>query len=155
MLDKTYQEFYNSVIKVVPKKRIYTDALNTLAFGTDASFYRLTPKIVIKAYNEDEVVTIIKTANRLDIPVTFRAAGTSLSGQGITDSVLVITSHGWEGYEVLDNGNKIKLQPGIRGFRANTYLAKYAKKIGPDPAAIDSAMIGGIIANNADRKSVV
>ena len=149
MLDKTYQEFYNSVIKVVPKKRIYTDALNTLAFGTDASFYRLTPKIVIKAYNEDEVVTIIKTANRLDIPVTFRAAGTSLSGQGITDSVLVITSHGWEGYEVLDNGNKIKLQPGIRGFRANTYLAKYAKKIGPDPAAIDSAMIGGIIANNA------
>ena len=32
---------------------------------------------------------------------------------------------------------------------ANRYLAPYGRKIGPDPASINSAMIGGIAANNA------
>ncbi len=63
--------------------------------------------------------------------------------------MLVIVSHGWQGWQVLDEGRKIRLQPGIRGGRANTYLVRYGRKIGPDPASIDSAMIGGIAANNA------
>ena len=32
---------------------------------------------------------------------------------------------------------------------ANRRLAPFGRKIGPDPASIDSAMIGGIAANNA------
>ena len=149
MLSKNYKIFYDQIVKVIPRKRILTDQLHLRALGTDASFYQRIPQIVVKAYNEDEIVAIIKTANTLEIPLTFRAAGTALSGQSITDSVLVIASHGWEDYEILDNGNKIKLQSGIRGARANIYLSKYGKKIGPDPASIESAMISGIIANNA------
>ena len=72
-----------------------------------------------------------------------------MSGQAISDSVLVIATHGFKNYEILDGGLKIKLQPGIRGGMANRYLASYGRKIGPDPASIDSAMIGGIAANNA------
>ena len=91
----------------------------------------------------------MKHAHQMSIPVTFRAAGTSLSGQAISDSVLVIATHGFKDYKILDNGLKIALQPGIRGAIANRYLSKYGRKIGPDPASIDSAMIGGIAANNA------
>jgi D-lactate dehydrogenase len=126
-----------------------TNPLQTLAYGTDASFYRLIPKIVILAHNEAEVVEIIKQAKELDIALTFRAAGTSLSGQAITDSVLVVATHGWKNFELLDNNQKIKLEPGIVGARANTYLAPHGLKIGPDPASIGAAMIGGIVANNA------
>lgn len=149
MITGKYEQLRQELLGTIPKERMMHDPLSTLAFGTDASFYRLIPKLVILVNNENEIIAVNKIASRLKIPVTFRAAGTSLSGQAISDSVLVIATHGWEKHEILDNGFKIKLQPGIRGFRANGYLAKYGRKIGPDPASLDSAMIGGIAANNA------
>ncbi|MBR4351951.1 MAG: FAD-binding oxidoreductase [Bacteroidales bacterium] len=149
MINGEYQRFYEALLPVIPKERMFHDALSTLAYGTDASFYRLIPKLVIRARNEQEIAAILHQADLQNIPVTFRAAGTSLSGQAISDSVLVIVSHGWQDWKVLDQGRKIRLQPGIRGGRANTFLVKYGRKIGPDPASIDSAMIGGIVANNA------
>lgn len=149
MISGKYKVFYERLNKVIPKERLLHDALSTLAFGTDASFYRLIPKLVVRAVSEDEIRYIAKCAYEMDIPVTYRAAGTSLSGQAISDSVLVIATHGFKSYKIFDNGFKISLQPGIRGGMANRYLASYGRKIGPDPASIDSAMIGGIAANNA------
>ena len=149
MISGEYKRFYDALLEVIPKERMFHDSLSTLAYGTDASFYRLVPKLVIRARDEREIAAILRQADLQNIPVTFRAAGTSLSGQALSDSVLVIVSHGWQHWKVLDEGRKIRLQPGIRGGRANTYLVKYGRKIGPDPASIDSAMIGGIAANNA------
>ncbi|MBC7845596.1 MAG: FAD-binding oxidoreductase [Flavobacterium sp.] len=149
MLAPSYQKLKDILSASIDPKRILTNPLQTLAYGTDASFYRLIPKIVILAHNEAEVIQIIKEAKKLDIALTFRAAGTSLSGQAITDSVLVVATHGWKNFELLENNQKIKLEPGIIGARANTFLAPHGLKIGPDPASIGAAMIGGIVANNA------
>ncbi len=149
MLTGQYKEFYKRLNTVIPSQRLLHDSLSTLAFGTDASFYRLVPKLIVRANNNKEIEFIMRTANQMGIAVTYRAAGTSLSGQGISDSVLVIATHGFKGYKIMDNGLKIELEPGIRGGAANRYLVKYGRKIGPDPASIDSAMIGGIAANNA------
>jgi D-lactate dehydrogenase len=149
MLAPSYQKLKDKLSVSIDPKRILTNPLQTLAYGTDASFYRLIPKIVILAHNETEVIEIIKHAKLLDIALTFRAAGTSLSGQAITDSVLVVATHGWKSFELLDSNTKIKLEPGIIGAKANNYLAPHGLKIGPDPASIGAAMIGGIVANNA------
>jgi len=149
MITGKYLQFYKELQLEIPKERLLHDALNTLAFGIDASFYRLIPKLIVKVNNEQELKHVIKKAYEHSIPITFKAAGTSLSGQTISDSVIVIASHGWKRHEIYDNGNKIKLQAGIIGARANLLLRQYGKKIGPDPASIDSAMIGGIASNNA------
>src|SRR4030095_13340648 len=82
-------------------------------------------------------------------PLTFRAAGTSLSGQAISDSVLVMLGDNWRGCTPSEGGETITLQPGVIGAAANRDLAPFRRKIGPDPASIDAAMIGGIAANNA------
>ena len=149
MLPDRYNKFLEDLQPAIPESRLITDPLRTLAYGTDASFYRLIPKIVIKANRETEVAQIVKTADRHDIAVTFRAAGTSLCGQAITDSVLVIAGSNWKDYKILDDGHRIRLQPGIIGGLANGYLIPFGRKIGPDPASINAAMIGGIAANNA------
>ncbi len=149
MLPDRYQRFLADISARVPKGRIFTDPLRTLAYGTDASFYRLIPKIVVRAADEAEVALILQAADRFDIPVTFRAAGTSLSGQAVSDSVLVVAGEGWGRCDILDEGLRIRLQPGVIGGYANRILAPYGRKIGPDPASINSAMIGGIAANNA------
>ena len=149
MISGKYLKFYNELTAVIPKTRLLHDSLSTLAFGTDASFYRLIPKLVVKVHSEAELRHVVETAQKQDVALTFRAAGTSLSGQAITDSVLVIATHGWQQHKILDEGRKIRLQTGIRGQQANNWLVKYGRKIGPDPASIEAAMIGGIAANNA------
>mgnify|MGYP001198511069 CR=1 FL=1 len=149
MLTGKYRDFFRRIKTTIPADRLVTDPMRTIAYGTDASFYRLIPKIVINVENELEVQRILREAGTLELPVTFRAAGTSLSGQAITDSILVRMGRGWTDYRVFDQANKIRLQPGIIGSHANRILAEFDRKIGPDPASIDSAKIGGILANNA------
>ena len=149
MIPENYSRFYDDLTAFIPETRLFTDPLRTLAYGTDASFYRLIPKIVVKANSEAEVCRILQASERHRIPITFRAAGTSLSGQAVTDSVLVICGGNWNTYKILDNGHRIRLQPGVIGGQANRYLAPFGRKIGPDPASINAAMIGGIAANNA------
>ncbi|KXZ46746.1 hypothetical protein GPECTOR_41g711 [Gonium pectorale] len=158
--DGRYQAFIEEITKFIPKERQYTDPVRTFAYGTDASFYRLNPKLVVKVHNEEEVRKILPIAERLKVPITFRAAGTSLSGQAITDSVLIKLSHtgkNFRNYTVHGDGSSITVEPGLIGGEVNRILAAHAKKnklpitykIGPDPSSIDSCMIGGIVSNNS------
>jgi len=144
-----YFALARSLEGVMPKARIATDRLRTLSYGTDASFYRLVPMIVVTVESEAEVIGVIGACAAAGAPVTFRAAGTSLSGQAVTDSVLIVLGDGWRGSTISDDGRLIALQPGVIGAEANRRLAPFARKIGPDPASIGAAMIGGIAANNA------
>ena len=111
MLPDNYQQLKKELSKTIPSKRIITNPLQLLAYGTDASFYRLIPKIVVQVHTEEEAVEVIRQTGKLNIPVTYRAAGTSLSGQAITDSVLMVATHEWRKYTILDDeALKIKLQ---------------------------------------------
>ncbi|WP_449432596.1 FAD-binding and (Fe-S)-binding domain-containing protein [Pseudomonas putida] len=141
--------FTTAVARLIPRERRFDDALSTLAFGTDASFYRLIPKLVVRVEAEHEVVALLKLAAADRVPVTFRAAGTSLSGQALSDSLLIVLGDHWDRREIRDNGQQIRLQPGVIGAQANAALAPFKRKIGPDPASIGAAKIGGIVANNS------
>ena len=149
MLTGPYQQLYETLQRRIPEGRLIHDPLGTLAFGTDASFYRLIPQLVVKVESEEEVRLAMAEASKLSLPYTFRAAGTSLSGQAISDSLLLVLGREWKKYSILENGARISLQPGIVGAHANIFLAPFDRKIGPDPASINACMIGGIIANNS------
>ncbi len=144
-----YQQLQNRLMEHVEKERIFTDPALLLAYGTDASFYRLIPKMVVRLKNIDEVIFTIQSCAQLNIACTFRAAGTSLSGQAVSDSVLITLTDDWRDHQIHDDGFKITLQPGVIGADANKYLATFGRKIGPDPASINTCKIGGIAANNA------
>ena len=144
-----HPQFIQAVKRLIPKGRYFDDPLHTLAYGTDASFYRLLPKLVLRVESEAEVIALLKLANDFNVPLTFRAAGTSLSGQAVTDSVLLVLGENWQQREVRGLGEQIRLQPGVIGAAANSVLSKFQRKIGPDPASINSCKIGGIVANNA------
>ncbi|TDV60280.1 FAD/FMN-containing dehydrogenase [Pseudomonas sp. LP_7_YM] len=141
--------FLSDVKRLIPAERRFDDPLSTLSFGTDASFYRLIPKLVIRVESEGEVIALLKLAQIDRVPVTFRAAGTSLSGQALSDSVLLVLGDNWNGREIRREGEQIRLQPGVIGAQANVWLAPFGRKIGPDPASINAAKIGGIVANNS------
>ena len=137
----------------VKPENVFTDPVRTFAYGTDASFYRLIPKMVLKVETEREIQSLLKLARKHRTPVTFRAAGTSLSGQAVTDSILLKLSHtgkNWRRHAIGDEGKTITVEPGLIGGEVNRLLGSYAKRhekdttyrLGPDPASIDSCMIG-------------
>ena len=145
----SYAALHDELRAFIPDARLVVDPMRLLAWGTDASFYRLVPQLVVVVDSEAEVRRVVECCARAQAPVTFRAAGTSLSGQAISDSVLVMLGDGWRGIHVSDDAAQVTLQPGVIGSAANRRLAPLGRKIGPDPASIDAAMIGGIAANNA------
>jgi D-lactate dehydrogenase len=147
--DPIYTQLEQQLAARIAPERIITQEAKRLAYGTDASFYRLIPKIVLRLKDLDEVIFAIKQCGEHQIPFTFRAAGTSLSGQAVSDSVLITLTDDWRQHKILNQGDKIVLQPGVIGADANHYLAPFQRKIGPDPASINACKIGGIAANNA------
>ena len=150
MLNEPYASLQKQLAGIMPESRLISDPLRTLAYGTDASFYRLNPKLIVKVEDEAETIATLKACRKLGVAVTFRAAGTSLSGQALSDSVLIVLGpKGWRNCHISSDKGSITLGPGFLGADANKVLSPYGKKIGPDPASINSAKIGGIVSNNA------
>ena len=134
-MKESYLSFLKEIRTFIPDDRIYSDELRRLAWGTDAGFYRLIPQIVVRSSSEEEVARLLVIANRLNLPVTFRAAGTSLSGQAVSDSILVVAGKNWERYKISADASTITMQPGIIGERVNQLLKPYGKIFTPDPAS--------------------
>ncbi|MGA8836827.1 MAG: FAD-binding and (Fe-S)-binding domain-containing protein [Candidatus Sulfotelmatobacter sp.] len=133
----------------IDASRILIRPIELIAYASDASFYRLIPQAVIQAEGMEEIRALFGFSRQQRIPMTFRAAGTSLSGQAVSDGLLVDIARHWRTLKVEDGGKQIRLQPGVIGARANLALAPYRAKIGPDPASIATCTIGGILSNNS------
>ncbi|MDB5060541.1 MAG: FAD-binding oxidoreductase [Mucilaginibacter sp.] len=135
--------------KVLPSVRIKTRYIDLVSYASDAGFYYLVPKAVVQPATEMEIVSLFKFSHQYNIPLVFRTGGTSLSGQSITDGILVDLSQFWDKITIEASGDLVRVQPGITGQMVNTYLKKHKRKIGPDPSSISAAMMGGILSNNA------
>ena len=133
----------------IDPERILIRPIDRIAFASDASFYRLIPRAVVQPTTTEEIKHLFRFSHEHHIPLVFRAGGTSLSGQSITDGVLVDIGRYWRNVRVEQNGKAIRVQPGLIGQQANNALRLYGRKIGPDPASIASCRMGGILSNNS------
>ena len=135
--------------QILPPEKIKAKLIDRHAFAADAGFYYLLPQAVVQPDSVDEIKKIFSFSKQYNIPLTFRAGGTSLSGQSISDGILVDLSRNWKKIEPLQNGELVKVQPAAIGAHVNHALKPFQKKIGPDPASITAAMMGGILSNNS------
>ncbi len=135
--------------RILSPERVLSRPIDRLSRSADASIYRLVPEAVVRPRSTGEVRELLAWARRRGRHLTFRAAGTSLSGQSVSDDVLVEIGPFFRAARVLDGGARIWAQPGVVGAHLNRLLAACRTRLGPDPASIDAAMIGGILSNNA------
>ncbi|VAW21030.1 Predicted D-lactate dehydrogenase, Fe-S protein, FAD/FMN-containing [hydrothermal vent metagenome] len=134
---------------IIAPERLKTDPLYTYAYSGDASYFRLVPALVAIVINEEEVRAVMAAAAAENLPITFRAAGTSLSGQAVGDGVLCVLGDGWKNIDISADGDQITLGPGTIVSKANDVLRPFRRKIGPDPASLNICKIGGVVANNS------
>jgi D-lactate dehydrogenase len=129
--------------------RVLGRASDIVRYASDASPYRLLPRVVVMARDADDVAKTLDYGRREGVPVTFRAGGTSLNGQGQTDGILVDVRRHFGGVAAQDGGALARVKPGTILGHANRVLAPHGRKLGPDPASTDIATVGGVIANNS------
>jgi D-lactate dehydrogenase len=146
------QSLIDDLNQAVPNT-VSTDLFDRLALANDASHYLLMPSLIAKPTNASQIAEIFKITNKYQLGITFRSGGTSLSGQSVTDSLLVDTRKHFKEIEVLDGGLKVRVQPGVTVNRVNASLRKYGRKLGPDPASEIACTIGGVVANNSSGMS--
>lgn len=123
--------------------------LDRHAHAADASHFLLTPQAIVVARDADVVARLMRATARLRVPLTFRGGGTSLSGQSLTEGVLVDVRAGFRDLEVLDDGRRVRVQPGLTLRQVNARLAPYGRRLGPDPASEAACTVGGVVANNS------
>ncbi|MFJ6452900.1 FAD-binding and (Fe-S)-binding domain-containing protein [Paenarthrobacter sp. NPDC091669] len=128
---------------------VSTRAIDLHANAHDASHFLLIPQAVITAKTAADVGGLLRASAAQGVPLTFRSGGTSLSGQAVTDGVLVDVRRNFRDIEVLDDGARVRVQPGVTVRALNARLARYGRKFGPDPASEAACTIGGVVANNS------
>lgn len=134
---------------IVGERGLLGRASDLIRYASDASPYRSIPRAVVQPRRAAEVAAVLAHARRGGIPAVFRAAGTSLNGQSQTDGIMIDVRRHWAGLEVLDQGERIRAQPGAILGHANRLLAPLGRRLGPDPASTDVATVGGVVANNS------
>src|SRR5205823_5854152 len=93
-------EEIKSSLTSIDASRILVRPIELIAHASDASFYRLVPMAVVQAKGLEEIRALFAFSQRQRIPMTFRAAGTSLSGQSISDGLLVDIARNWRELKV-------------------------------------------------------
>ena len=134
---------------VADPAQIRTRELDRRALAHDASHFLLLPAAVVAPRDADEVARLLRATAAAGIGLTFRSGGTSLSGQAGTDAVLADVRRNFTGVEILDDGARVRVQPGVTVKQLNARLARYGRKFGPDPASEAACTIGGVVANNS------
>ncbi len=129
--------------------RFSTRVIDRYTAAHDASHFRAIPEAVITPADAAEVGRIFAKSARLGLPITLRSGGTSLSGQAVSDSVLMDVRKNFTSIEVLDDGARVRVQPGVTLARVNAALLRHGRKLGPDPASEAACTVGGVVANNS------
>ncbi len=149
MSTATATSLRDSLAAIVGQDRVLDRPVDLIAFASDASFYRLIPKAVAFAGSVEDIRGLFRLSHEQKIPMTFRASGTSLSGQSVSDGILVEVARNWRGIKVLDGGARVWVQPGVIGAQVNQVLRPFRAKMGPDPASLSACTVGGILSNNS------
>ena len=128
---------------------VFSEIFDRKAIASDASHYLLTPIVVVCPDRASQIGELFRVSTEAKIGLTFRSGGTSLSGQAVSAGLLVDTRRHFKEIEVLDNGAKVRVQPGASVKQVNIALARFGRKLGPDPASEVACTIGGVVANNS------
>jgi D-lactate dehydrogenase len=147
--DLTNEQIAASLAGLIGPEQVLSKLIERTMKAGDASIYRLVPRVVVLPRDTSDVKAILSYCRENNLYLTFRAAGTSLSGQAVTDGILVDISRGWKGLRIEEGAGRVAVEPGVIAAHVNAFLAPHKAKIGPDPASIGACMMGGVAANNA------
>ncbi len=119
-------------------------------YSTDASLYRLVPRVVVFPRSAEEVLAALDVCRAARAPLTARGAGTSIAGNSIgTGVVLDFSRHLNRVHSIDRETGTATIDPGIVLADLQRAAAPHGLRFGPDPSTHNRCTLGGMIGNNA------
>ncbi len=136
------------------KNVIYNDAENLEPFSKDeipGTHYRSMPELAASPENAWQISEIMKLANRENIPVTPRGAGSGLSGGAVPlFGGIVLRTDRLNKIIEFDRANMmITVEPGVISNDINEYVKDSGLFYAGYPMSMEMCYIGGNVAENA------
>jgi FAD/FMN-containing dehydrogenase/Fe-S oxidoreductase len=149
MADKNPQQISDKLSRLIGGD-CFADIFTRVIYSTDASIYQIIPQCVVMPKNADDICAAVKYADENNIPIVARGAGSGLAGESLSSGIMLDTTKYMNKIVgTNDDGKTVCCEAGVVLDDLNKYLAKFGRKIGPDPSSGNRAVIGGVIANNS------
>jgi len=145
-MDKIFNE-----LEQIVGNRVRMNASDLCCYSADASQIRGMPDFVLFPISVEEVSEIMKIANKYNINVTARGAGTGLAGGAVpVKGGIVLDMTKMDKILKIDIENLlVVVEPGVVQVDLNEALKPYGFFFPPDPGSFATCTVGGQIANNA------
>jgi FAD/FMN-containing dehydrogenase/Fe-S oxidoreductase len=119
-------------------------------YSTDASNYRVVPRVVACPRHAEEAIAAVRVAKEFGVPVTSRGGGTSIAGNSVGPGIVLDFSRHLNRILSVDpQARTAVVEPGAILDDITAAAARYGLRFGPDPSTHARASIGGSIGNNA------
>ena len=132
----------------VLRGEIRCDRIARATYAADASLYQITPLGVAFPRDADDVRTLARYAAEQELPLVPRGAGTNVSG-GAVGAGLIIDFSRHMTRVLSDDGETVRVEPGLGLDGLNRRLQSSGRYFPPDPATASVTTLGGMIATNA------
>ena len=133
---------------------IYGDAEKLEPFSHDEVAereYHHMPDVVVRPETAEQIAEIMKLANRCNVPVTPRGAGSGLSGGAVPvfGGIVLGTDRMNKIIEIDRENMMITVEPGVVTNDINELVREYGLFYAGYPMSVESCFIGGNVAENA------
>ena len=145
------QEIIKELVEIVGKDNLTTDQIDKITHSYDATQKKYLPDVVVYASNTEEISRVVKVANKWNIPLLPRGAGSGLSGGSVPVQggiVLVLTR--MDKILEIDSENLIAhVEPGVITAELQRQVETVGLFYPPDPASMEFSTLGGNVAECA------
>ena len=82
-------------------------------YSSDASLYRVVPKVVARPQHVDELRAVHEVSRQLGVPLTMRGAGTSIAGNAVGEGIVLDTRDLRAISDIDPDAGTARVQPGV------------------------------------------
>ena len=147
----TRNELIQALEGIFGRENVLWRPADLLAYEYDATIFRGLPGVVVQPTRAEQLVEMVKLANRVGVPYVARGAGTGLAGGAVPPEggIVVAFSKMNRILEIDAPSRRAVVEPGVVNLQLKNALAPLGLTYAPDPSSQKVSTMGGNIANNA------
>ncbi|MFQ5523833.1 MAG: FAD-binding oxidoreductase [Acidimicrobiia bacterium] len=135
---------------VLGEENVLDEPLELHLYGKDASLMRGQPHCVVFPQDTAQTAEVVKLAERHEVPIVARGAGTGLAaGASPTQGGIVVSSTAMTDIDIDPQNRTAWVGAGVINLDLSKAAAPYGLHFAPDPSSQSACTIGGNVANNS------